>query len=94
MRVLLVIDLSLVSGHTVKACAEPGWPVGTIVRVLGIVEKIPPSAAELWYDAAGNLESVWQARRERTEEHVLKVAEILREKGLRTETSVRTGRRQ
>jgi nucleotide-binding universal stress UspA family protein len=94
MRVLLAIDFSPVSDRTIKACAERSWPEGTVVRVMGVVEKIPPSAAELWYDAAGNLEEVWQARKERVEELALKTAEVLRSKGLRTETSVRTGRRR
>ncbi len=94
MKVLLAIDFSPVSDRTVKECAEHVWPAGTIVRVLGIVEKVPPSAAELWYDAAGSLEAVWQARKERTEELVLKSAEVLRNRGLTAETSVQTGRRR
>ncbi len=94
MRVLLAVDFSPVSDRTVNACAERVWPLGTIVRVVGVVEKIPPSAAELWYDAAGSLEAVWQARRERVEEIVLKAAEMLRNRGLTAETSVRMGRRR
>ena len=94
MRVLLAINFSPVSDRTVKAQAERVWPSGTIVRVLGIVEKIPPSAAELWHDAAGSLEAVWKVRTERAEELVLKAAEVLRNKGLITETSIRTGRRR
>jgi nucleotide-binding universal stress UspA family protein len=94
MRVLLAIDFSPASDRTIKACAELSWPVGTIVRVLGVVEKIPPSAAELWYDSAGILEEVWKARKERVEELVLNAAEALRNKGLTTETSVQIGRRR
>ncbi len=94
MRVLLAIDFSPVSERTVKGCAERAWPSGTFIRVLGVVEKIPPSAAELWYDAAGSLEAVWLARREQVEEIVLKAAEMLRNRGLMAETSVQTGRRR
>ena len=94
MRVLLAIDFSPASHHTVKACAERVWPSGTIVRVLGIVEKIPPSAAELWYDAAGSLKAVWQARKEQVEELVHEATTMLQSKGLTTEILVRTGRRR
>jgi nucleotide-binding universal stress UspA family protein len=94
MRVLLAIDFSPVSDRTVRECGECTWPAGTIMRVLGVVETIPPSAAELWYDAAGSLRAVFQARREHVEELVLKAAEGLRTKGVTTETSVRTGRRR
>ena len=94
MRVLLTIDFSPVSDRTGKACAERAWPADTIVRVLGIVEKIPPSAVELWHDAGGSLEAVWQARRECTEELVLKAAGVLGNMGLTTEISIRTGKRR
>jgi prophage DNA circulation protein len=94
MRVLLAIDFSPVSDRTVKECAERAWPAGTIMRVLGVVEKIPPAAAELWYDAAGSLQTVLRARKEQVEEIVMKAAEMLRNRGLTAETSVRTGRRR
>jgi nucleotide-binding universal stress UspA family protein len=94
MRVLLAVDFSPVSDRTVKECAERTWPAGTIMRVLGIVEKTPPSAAELWFDAAGSLEAVWRARQERAEELVHKTAGMLQSKGLTTETLVQTGRRR
>lgn len=94
MRVLLAVNFSPVSDRTVKECAGRSWPPGTILRVLGVVEQIPPSAAELWYDAAGSLKAVWQARREQAEELVLKAADVLRNKGLKAETLVRTGRRR
>ncbi len=64
------------------------------MRVLAIVEKIPPSAAELWHDAAGSLESVWEERRERAEELVLNAAMVLQDKGLTAETAVTTGKRR
>lgn len=94
MKVLLVVDFSPVSDRTVRECAERVWPAGTIVRVLGIVEKTPPSAAELWYDAEGSLTAVLEARKGRVEELVLRAAEVLRAKGLAAESSVRTGRRR
>ena len=94
MKVLLAVDFSPASDHTVKECAERIWPSGTIVRVLGIVERVPPSAAELWYDAAGSLDAVLQARREHMEELVLNAAELLRNRNLTVETLVKTGRRR
>jgi hypothetical protein len=93
MKVLLVVDFSPVSDRTVRECAERAWPAGTIVRVLGIVEKTPPSAAELWYDAEGSLAAVWEARKGRVEELVLHAAEALMARGVPAETLVHTGRR-
>jgi nucleotide-binding universal stress UspA family protein len=61
------------------------------VRVLSAVPKIPPSAAELWFDAAGSLEAVWESRRERARELTARAAEILCTSGLTTETAVVDG---
>jgi hypothetical protein len=94
MRVLLAVDYSSGSDRRVEEFAERPWPADTIVRVLVIVENIPPSAAELWFDAGGSLEAVLQARREKAEELVLKAAGMLRKKGLTVETAVRSGRRR
>ncbi len=94
MRILLVVDFSYRS--TVKAVdiATRSWPAGTVVRVLSVVEKLPPSAAELWFDAGGSLEAVLEARKERAAELVLRVSDLLRQEGLIAETAVRIGRRR
>jgi nucleotide-binding universal stress UspA family protein len=92
MRVLLVVDYSRGSGNVATEFAERRWPPGTIVRVLSVVENVPPSAAELWFDAGGNLEAVFNARKERSEELVAKVAGMLSAKGFIAETVVRHGR--
>ncbi len=94
MRVLLVVDFSHGSERAVAKIGARAWPAGTIVRVLSVVERIPPSAAELWFDAEGSLDTVWNARKERAEELVTKTAESLRQRGLIAETAVRTGRRR
>ncbi len=94
MRVLLVVDYSRASDRAVRECAERDWPVGTVVRVLGIAEKTPPSAAELWYDAAGSLDAVYEARRERAEELAGAAISILHDKGLKADVAVRVGRRR
>ncbi len=94
MKVLLAVNFSQVSERTVRSCAERAWPPNTVLRVLGIVDKIPPSAAELWYDAAGDLDAVWLARKKLVEEIVQEAAEVLRHKGLSVETAVMVGRRR
>ena len=94
MKVLLAVDFSEVSERRVHECAARLWPAGTVLRVFGVAARIPPSAAELWFDAAGSLEAVWQAREERIQELVGKAAESLRQSGATVETSVRVGRRR
>ncbi len=94
MRILLVVNFSYGSMVKVVDTATRRWPAGTIVRVLSIVEKLPPSAAELWFDAGGSLEAVLEARKIRAEELVLRAADLLRQEGLTVETAVRIGRRR
>lgn len=93
MRVLLVVDYSPRSDRAVAEFAQRRWPPGTIVRVLSVVENVPPSAAELWFDAGGSLEAVSTARKERSEDLVANVAGLLRANGFAAETAVREGRR-
>jgi hypothetical protein len=94
MRILLVIDFSPGSERTVSDLAARTWPVGTMMRLLAIVEDIPPSAAELWFDAGGSLEAVFKIREERAVELVNKAAASLRQSGLAVETQVRAGSRR
>ncbi len=94
MRILLVVDFSPASERGVAEFAARPWPEGTIVRVLSVVENIPPSAAELWLDAEGSLEEVMKARKDRADELAVKAAAELRQRGLTVETAVRIGRRR
>ncbi len=94
MRILLVANFSSDSDRAIAGLAEQAKPAGTLVRVLSVVERIPPSAAELWFDAGGSLQAVSAARMERAEELVLTAAAALRKSGLAVETAVRTGRRR
>ncbi len=92
MRIILVIDYSRRSERVVREVAERSWPSGTVIRVLAVVDNAPPSAAELWFDAGGSLETVMQIRKERSEKLADEAAAVLRAKGLTVETSVRAGR--
>ncbi len=94
MKVLLAVDFSPATDRTVQAFGEYRWRPSTIVRILAVVERIPPAAAELFYDADGDLDNVLAARKQRAEELVQKVAAELQNQGLQTETAVRTGRRR
>ena len=55
MKLLLAIDNSKYSAEAIKEVAKRPWPPKTIVRVISVVEPVPPPAAELWYDASGSL---------------------------------------
>jgi nucleotide-binding universal stress UspA family protein len=92
MRIILAVDYSSDSERALRELAARPWPPGTIIRVLSVVENIPPSAAELWFDGGGSLHAVIQVRKERSEELVGKVAGLLRAKGLTAETAVREGK--
>ncbi len=91
MRVLLPIDFSSKSEKLLREVAKREWPPHTEVLVLGAVDKIPPSAAELFFDAGGCLAAVMEARQARVEELVAEAAGMLRDKGLIVGTRVRRG---
>lgn len=63
----------------------------TLVRVLSVVVPITPPAAELWYDASGNLERVHQEMTKRATELTQKTSQSLKRKGLKIEMTVREG---
>lgn len=67
------------------------WPSNTIVRILSVVEPIVPPAAELWYDAGGNLDRVNDDIKKRLTELTAKASEELQGKGFTIETAVRQG---
>ena len=91
MRVILAIDYSGRSANAVDEVARRRWPEGTTICVVSAVPRTPPSAAELWFDAAGSLETVWQGRRTRARELTVHAAEFLRAAGLAAETAVFDG---
>jgi len=91
MKVLLAIDNSKYSAEAVKEVANRPWPPKTIVRVISVVEPVPPPAAELWYDASGSLEGVQQEMVKRATELTQKTSERLKQQGLKIESVVREG---
>src|SRR5215216_5169245 len=91
MKILLAIDDSQNSEAAVETVAARPWPPGTTVRVLSAVENIVVPAAELWYDAGGDLEKARQELTRRAEQLTAHVAEQLAAKGLAVETAVRHG---
>lgn len=91
MKLLLAVDDSPYSEEAVTEVGERSWPTDTTVRVLHAVEKFVPPAAELWYDAGGNLDRAREEVKQRAEEMVERVAERLRGCGLPVETVVRDG---
>jgi nucleotide-binding universal stress UspA family protein len=93
-KILLVVNYSPDCDRAIDQLLKRQWPSGTTIRVLAVVDNTPPSAAELFFDAGGNLDEVMKARKERAEELALQEAEKLRQIGLGGGTSVRTGRRR
>ena len=91
MKLLLAIDNSKYSAEAIKEVANRVWPPKTIVRVISVVEPVPPPAAELWYDASGSLERVQQEMVKRATELTQKTTERLKRKGLQIESAVREG---
>jgi nucleotide-binding universal stress UspA family protein len=91
MKILLAIDDSPYSTEAVGVVGARPWPTGTTVRVLSVVERVTPPAAELWYDAGGSLDRVQQEITGRAEQLTRRVAESLRAVGLMTEPVVREG---
>lgn len=91
MKILLAIDYSEYSEAAIKEVAARPWPARSTVRVLSVVEPLPPSAAELWYDGRGSLDLVHKEIRQRAVELVERIAAKLRKKRLKVETAVREG---
>lgn len=91
MKILLAIDDSIYSEEAVREVAARAWPPDTSVRVLHVVEKFVPPAAELWHDAGGNLERAHEEVRTRASQMLDRAAEELRSCGLTVETKVRDG---
>jgi nucleotide-binding universal stress UspA family protein len=91
MKLLLAVDNSEYSAAAIKEVANRPWPPKTIVRVISVVESVPPPAAELWYDASGSFERVQQAMTKRAAELTQKTSESLKSKGLKIEAAVREG---
>jgi nucleotide-binding universal stress UspA family protein len=91
MKILLAVDNSEYSAEAVREVATLPWPQNTMVRVLSVVEPITPPAAELWYDAGGNLERVQQEMTKRARELTASAAEKLKGTELKIKTAVRDG---
>ena len=91
MRILLAVDDSTYSEAAIEAVASRPWPPDTIARVLSAVEHFVPTTAELWYDAAGNLEGLREGLEKRAEQLTARAAERLQATGLAVETIVRSG---
>lgn len=91
MKILLAIDSSEYSNKAIKEVARRPWPSGSIVRVLSVVEPMPPPASELWYDSGGSLEVVNREMRKRAMELTKAAATKLRGTGLKIESAVRVG---
>ncbi len=91
MRILLAIDDSPHSRAAIESMRQRPWPQESVVRILSVVQPIPPFATELWY-APGVDTTGWEVEMEqRATALVTRVAATLQPSGLATEEVVRTG---
>lgn len=91
LKILLALDDSEYSATAIKEIVGRPWPTRTTVRVLSVVELVPPPAAELWYDAGGSLEGVQKGLRKRAKELTTRAGEKLKKHKLKVETVVQEG---
>jgi nucleotide-binding universal stress UspA family protein len=91
MRVLLAVDHSKYSEAAIKEVETRPWPARSTVRVLSVVEPLPPPAAELWFDGRGSLDLAHKELRQRAGEFVKRIVTRLKKKRLRVEAAVRDG---
>lgn len=91
MKILLAVDSSEYSAMAIKEVAKRPWPSRSTVRVISVVERMTPPAAELWYDGGGDLEIANREMRKRAMELTTATAAKLREHGFKSEAVVRVG---
>lgn len=91
MRILLAVDQSSGSEAAVMEVAARFWGPGTSVRVLHAIDEFVPPAAELWYDAGGNLEHANNRIVDRQKRTFEQLASILRELNLNVELVIKIG---
>src|SRR5678816_1696491 len=92
MKILLAVDESWCSDHAVTEVGERSWDSNTTVRVLHVIEKFVPPAADLWYDAGGSPDFAKRELEERYDEMIRHIADRLGQSSLKVETVLREGR--
>jgi nucleotide-binding universal stress UspA family protein len=91
VKILLAVDGSEPSDAAVEGLSERLWPVGTMVRVLSVVQTVIPPATTLWYDAGGSVERFQEELAKYAGEITARAARLLEAKGLAAEAVVRHG---
>jgi nucleotide-binding universal stress UspA family protein len=92
MKILLAVDESPGSEDAVLEIADRRWPAGTSVRLLHVIGKFVPPAAELWYDAEGSIEEANAEVVERQEEVMEQLATLLHRRDLQIEKVMTHGK--
>jgi nucleotide-binding universal stress UspA family protein len=92
MKILLAVDESAGSEDAVVEIAEMSWPAGTTVRLLHVIEKFVPPAAELWYDAEGSIGEANEGVVERQEELMEQLATLFEHRDLQIEKVIKHGK--
>jgi nucleotide-binding universal stress UspA family protein len=91
VKILLAVDDSPPSKEAVSEVATRTWPANTTVRLFNVFKAYEPGVVELWYDAGGDLERLWNDARDRAAKMLADFAENLQSTGLAIETVVRDG---
>ena len=91
MKIIFALDPFSPSEEATEGLSKRGWAPGSVLRVLSVVKQIPPSAAELWFDAGGDIGTVRALRKTRAQESAEGASEVLRASGLKVELVVLEG---
>jgi nucleotide-binding universal stress UspA family protein len=89
MKILLAVDGSAHAEEAVQNVTERPWPPGSVVKVISVVQRIVPAAAE--FAAAATWSDVWETQTDQAEQLTARVAQALTAGGLTVETVVRQG---
>jgi nucleotide-binding universal stress UspA family protein len=91
MKILLAVDDSTYSEEAVASVKARPWPPDTLVRVLSAVDKVPPPAADLWYDMQGHLERLQEEQVNQAEKITRNAVAALQAACLMAEPLIREG---
>jgi nucleotide-binding universal stress UspA family protein len=91
MNIMLAVDDSPYSQAAAEEVINRPWPSGSIVRILSVVEPMPPPATEFWIDTTGTTELVREQLLARADKLTLKYAELLAARNLQVEREVAEG---
>src|SRR4051812_31630531 len=89
MKILLAVDGSAHAEEAVQEVTTRPWPPGSAVKVISVVQRVVPAAAE--FAAATTWNDVWETQTQQIEQLAARVAQTVKSAGLEVEAVVRQG---